>query len=333
MKVLTIPFKTKGYDPFIDFLKAYSILCVLFGHTFPYLNEVGYMFWAGMQVPIFILVQVFNVFKKEHSEISLIKIFRRVLCPFLIIQSIIFVAMYFIHNDWGIKGVIYNGLYYGGYGPGAYYPWIYLQFALLLPILHPYIKRFSKITLFLGFVIVSVALEIICALSNFPDFLYRLLAIRYIFLIYLGWVWIYEGIVLSVRNILLGIIGMLCIYLFGYQQLDLTPYFYNTSWHSHRWICFFYVVYLLVPFLYYLWNCLNKNSKISSIISLLAKCSYEIFLIQMLIIALYPQSFISYNNVGSELLYAVIVFSTSISLGILSNRLYARILNKLHINK
>lgn len=83
-----ISFNKKGYDPFIDFLKAYAILCVLFGHTFPHLNEIGYGMWAGMQVPIFILIQSFHSLKKELTKLNIIKVAKRIFIPFAITTTI-----------------------------------------------------------------------------------------------------------------------------------------------------------------------------------------------------------------------------------------------------
>lgn len=84
----TITFNKSGYDPFIDFIKAYAILCVLMGHTFPYLKASGYSIWYGMQVPLFVLVQVFHVLKKERYSFSIKKILIRIVFPFLFIQLI-----------------------------------------------------------------------------------------------------------------------------------------------------------------------------------------------------------------------------------------------------
>lgn len=83
---MTISFNTKGYDVFIDFIKAYAIMCVLFGHTFLWLDKVGYGVWAGMQVPLFILVQAFHWYKKDKPVINFVKILKRVIFPFFVIE-------------------------------------------------------------------------------------------------------------------------------------------------------------------------------------------------------------------------------------------------------
>lgn len=87
-----ITFNKVGYDPFLDFIKAYAILAVLLGHTFPFLDDTGYFLWYGMQVPLFILVQVFHVFKKENYKLNLYQLFKRIFVPFIGVQFVIFTA-------------------------------------------------------------------------------------------------------------------------------------------------------------------------------------------------------------------------------------------------
>ena len=83
-----ISFNKKGYDGFIDFIKAYAIIAVLIGHTVPNLDMVAYFVWLGMQVPLFLLFQAFHVFKKDTPKVLLSKIFQRVLVPFFAIEII-----------------------------------------------------------------------------------------------------------------------------------------------------------------------------------------------------------------------------------------------------
>lgn len=92
MKTTTIQFNTKGHDEFIDFIKAYAILCVLFGHTFGMaLDYVAYGVWAGMQVPLFILIQTFHGLKKESVTFNFAKVFKRVLLPFFLVEVLTFI--------------------------------------------------------------------------------------------------------------------------------------------------------------------------------------------------------------------------------------------------
>lgn len=90
---MTIQLNRDGYDPFIDFIKAFAIICVLMGHTFPYLNTWGYAIWAGMQVPLFLLVQTFHSYKANKDSINIKKLFNRILLPFIIAEIIIFICL------------------------------------------------------------------------------------------------------------------------------------------------------------------------------------------------------------------------------------------------
>ena len=133
-KVIT--FNKTGYDPFIDFIKAYAIICVLIGHTLFLHDYWGYGLWAGMQVPLFVLVQAFHSFKKETPDFNLKKILLRVILPYVVVQSIALIFL-FCKDPSGIYSFVGSG----GAGPGSYYPWIYIQIALLLPFVKNLIKK------------------------------------------------------------------------------------------------------------------------------------------------------------------------------------------------
>ena len=112
MKAIQIELNKTGYEPFLDFLKAYAIICVLIGHTFPYLDKVGAPFWLRMQVPIFVLIQAFHVLKKPSSKLDFKKLFSRVLLPYMIVLiGIVFVYLLFgkLDNNQIIKGLIGGG--------------------------------------------------------------------------------------------------------------------------------------------------------------------------------------------------------------------------------
>lgn len=100
------------YEPFLDYLKAYAIVCVLIGHTFPFLNMVGAPFWISMQVPIFVLIQAFHVLKKTSIKLDLKKLFFRILFPYFIVQLGI-ICVYLLFGEFSNKLII-GGLIAGG---------------------------------------------------------------------------------------------------------------------------------------------------------------------------------------------------------------------------
>lgn len=91
-----IYFNKYGYDPFIDFLKAYAIIMVVFTHCIP-TSVHDYLLgclWIDVQVPLFLLIQVFHAYKKERTpEVNIKKMATRIVLPFAFIQIVIFVVL------------------------------------------------------------------------------------------------------------------------------------------------------------------------------------------------------------------------------------------------
>lgn len=216
----------------------------------------------------------------------------------------------------------------GGYGPGAYYPWIYLQLAVLLAIIKPYIEKGSKTLNLIVVLAICEGLEILSSIIGLPDWLYRLLAIRYFFLIYLGWLWVKEGIVINVKTISLSLLSMVAIIYFDYYYTPTEPWFFDTAWRCHRWPCYFYVSTMLCGILYWIYNKTKGNNFVSYVCKTLAKCSYEIFLIQMVVIPIFNLMHFGNNMYISYCIRISLVFIISIIGGYCFNKLYNNFLLK-----
>ncbi len=156
---------------------------------------------------------------------------------------------------------------------------------MLLPWFRLVINKFNRTQLIWFFLILAEGLEVICSLIQLPDWLYRLLAIRYLFLILLGWIWVKDGITVNRRMVFLSVVSALAIFYFdnvvSFFHIDNEPWFFKTGWTFHRWPCYYFCANGLVYLLHVLWQWLNKSEKINSFIKELAKSSYEIFLVQM----------------------------------------------------
>ena len=203
---------------------------------------MGYSLWAGMQVPLFVLVQSFHSLKKENCSFRLKKVLWRVLAPFIFVEVILFFFLLMVHaNIYNVKGLAVSFVCGGGIGPGSYYPWIYLQIALILPFCCKLVRRLSKLQLTVLFIFVCEGFEIISSLIDLPEYLHRLLALRYLFLIFLAWIWVKDGIVINMKTISLSLLIAVAIIYFDYFSVDDEPWFYNTLWASHRWPCYAYV--------------------------------------------------------------------------------------------
>ena len=77
-------------------------------------ENFGYGLWAGMQVPLFVLIQTFHFYKKEGTRLNIKKIIQRVLLPFVIIGLIEFIALCFINTDCEYKQLALTGISNGG---------------------------------------------------------------------------------------------------------------------------------------------------------------------------------------------------------------------------
>lgn len=320
-----------GYDPFIDFIKAYAIVCVLIGHTFPYLNYLGYGLWAGMQVPLFILVQIFHVLKKDNPSFSLKRVLWRIYIPFLIIQTGIFITLTFCNSNIIIKTLIYRFVRGGGIGPGSYFPWIYLQIAVLLPFISQYITKSSLLKSAILSIIICEGCEVVVSLINLPDYIYRLLAIRYLFLFYLGYVLVKKGIIINIKTLTISLLSLATIIYFEYISVDDEPLFFNTAWKFHRWPCYYYVSTLGCYLLYHIYRTIAKIKFLNNTIKFLSKCSYEIFLIQMGVIAIFPSLDIISNEYLRLFIRISSIFLFSIAGGYLFNKYYSKLIGLLNL--
>ena len=119
MTTKALTFNKTGYDPFIDFLKAYCIVCVVIAHNFPVSlwKYCLFQIWGDMQVPLFILIQVFHAFKKEDGpRIKWQALFRRIVVPFVIIQFIILIYRLVFTAD-STRNILISSLLGGGVRP------------------------------------------------------------------------------------------------------------------------------------------------------------------------------------------------------------------------
>lgn len=320
-----ITFNRIGHDSFIDFIKAYAIICVLFGHTFPHLDKLGYGLWAGMQVPLFVLIQSFHILKKDYYSICFKKLFFRIIVPFALVTLVM--CFFMFAKGRSVTEICNDILLLGGYGPGAYYPWIYLQLAFVIPILKLLLSKGSLLQLAILFIIFCEGLEILASYLALSDGLYRLLCVRYLFLVYLGFIWYKRGIVINTTTLLLSLVSLGSIIYFEYFSINDEPLFFNTSWKFHRWPCYYYVSTLLCYLLFVLYCKLRKYKNVMMFVNVLAKCSYEIFLMQMMIITLYPSSPNMSSSVVRFGIRTIPVWLISIAGGLVFNKVYSRVMN------
>lgn len=288
MKSIRIELKREGYDPFIDYLKGISIFFVILQHCTPPVLQGYTLFalWARFSVPLFLLVQVFHVYKVVmgggNFKLNSKKIWTRIFAPFFVVQSLI--VIYKILWESKTPSQMVHQIIYGGFGPGAYYPWIYVQMAIALPLFIPLIVRYNRLVLAVFFVLMAQMLEIVCCVTDMPTWLFRLCFFRFFFIIYLGYVLAKDGLVINKYAIFFAAFGVICLWLFTFNPSDLRPYFYTgiPSWKIFHWPNYIYMFYVLFPLLWYSWRVLRHNVLLKNYVLRMGKYSYEIFLFQMI---------------------------------------------------
>ena len=274
-----------GHDPFIDFLKGFCIVLVILNHSIP--SEVraliGFPLWGSPAVPIFLILQVFHFYKRgiNAGKLDFSKIWKRIVKPFFIVELIILLVWLFsfIVNN-GEQPSIKECIYLLTGGPGSYYPWIYLQFAILLPLIKPLFSLNDTLYVFV-FVLLSQLLEVICVVFAIPEWIYRLTFFRYMFLICLGYMLASRGYVLNGKTLLIVVVSTASTVWFAYVFAGDIPLTYHVeAWSTCHWICYIYMAYFVMGSLKIIFSCV-QNTLFASCLKQIGRNSYEIFIFQL----------------------------------------------------
>lgn len=272
-------------DYSIDFIKGVAALSVVLLHNMPNYH-IGSILWIGQAVPLFLMITAYltstsfekgKTLQSYYSKNSILKMLNRVFKPFLIVLFFQCLLFFFIDPEFSIKGVIASG----GIGPGSYYPWIYLQVWMVLPIVILIVDRMPFYSSCILFISLCMMLEFTSSLVHPPEFLYRLTFYRYLFLLYLACVMQKKAVRLNLILIVLAAISMTFLILMTYLDLNLEPLFFHTNWRAQSWPAYFYTV-----FFFLLLTTVYKRypiNKITRFFIQLGNYSYEVFLCQMVV--------------------------------------------------
>lgn len=274
------------YFVWVDDVKGISMILVVLWHC-GYLCGKENLQWFQHAVPLFLFCSAYILRNKVRglywSDLQFTKLLKRIVWPFILVEILVVLILFvktFV-SDYALPNTFYEFLRMGGYGPGSYFPIVYVQCWLIIPFLVALRERTSFNQGFAIFILVCALLEMVFYLvsANKP-WLWRLLAVKYLMILYVGVN--YEEF--EKRKFLSCFLILLSIFL---AVLDI--YFYpfdNLGWNGHHFFTSFYVL-LLIPFL------MKLNSKV---LSYVGSFSYEIFLVQLGYFAIAYQCF-SLNGV------------------------------------
>jgi len=278
----------------------------------------GSVIWLEQAVPLFLFVTAFLVFKRQQNQEKplpiknrrdFLKILKRLFVPFIAFESLIIIYA-LATNTFSLKHFILSA----GIGMGSYYPWLYLQFWLILPFAHRLFIR-SKANIFVA-VFISTIPEVLFTsiLSTFLsqeilDSIWRVFAGRYIFIMYMAYLVANE--MFTLKKFMLTIFAsVVFIIISRYQLLDLYPLFFTTShfaWNGVHWPMFFYTCFLFTI----LYKNLSKvTTNRAELLSWVGENSWMIFLSQMLFFTLFSRSDIPVaSGIIATVLFAAFGFS------------------------
>ena len=264
----------------LDYIKGWSILFVILTHCLsrPIRSHLLFCTWGQMAVPLFLLVSTtlfYRYGRPTEINFHIEKLWARIIRPYCIFLLVMVICTLCLGTE-NIHSVLTKIIHKGGFGPGAYYVPMFVLFSLILPLTSSFLSSYRKMfVLFILFLVISIA-----SIIYLPSNPYRLLPVRYLFLIPLGYIWAIKGICLNKVTMSLSFISFISLIVFHYSHMSFYPFFYTTQpWDYANWICYFWPAFFMpfvFRFLHYR-NIVNTNY----VFQYLGKRSYEIFILQM----------------------------------------------------
>lgn len=318
-----------SHNQFIDALKGVAILFVCINHSLPlYLKQLLlFDLWGGQAVPLFLLIQVFHYYKHGLNHLQTIylgKIIKKLVIPYVVAEATIILIKGLLDKD--LFGCIKQCINQFGYGPGEYYIWIYFQFVLLLPSFAYILRKVSNKVSCLIIISLCLLLETICSFFNINEHVYKFLFFRYLFLIWLGFQWSKENVLINTQTVFLSILSMMAIIAFDYSGINFEPIFYHSSWSCFHWISYFYVTWLFTYIIYRLY--LHLGDSLKNIFQTLGKYSWNIFCTQMVVYSFLRPSMFAFTDNPS--IQGIMYVASGIMLSILPTYIFKslRVRNK-----
>lgn len=297
-----------------DYVKGLAILSVILLHTVSYqfLLDSYAFFHIWQAVPLFILISYILIFSKldkrkdlctYYSKQSIYKIVKRIAIPYILFQSSIFILSLIRYGNASIYGLIL------GNGPGAYYPFIYIQIWLTAPFLF---YLLNKLKLGGGGILLFICIILNLITSNYlqNEVIYSRLLVRYLFISYLAYLWI-KG---NYKYILfMSVLSVTYYFAKINYNVNFEPLIDN-RWSLQQLPSFFYTL-LFFVICYKLYPQISKHfNKTTKFIEWCGQNSYEIFLLQMFILNYLTYDLLILNSCGviGRLLYILLIMLLSI---------------------
>lgn len=283
----------------IDYLKGFAIISVILLHsmTIAQRDIIGGSYYILQAVPVFLILVGYNSvnsyvnrgisdIKKCYEKTYINKRLKNIIVPFIYICIFKIFMLVIEKQPFTIKSLMLT-FATGGWGPGGYFVPLMIQVILIIPVLYITAQYNRHLMLGASFII-GMIFEFYSYYTDMIYWLYRIVSLRYLFVIALG---VYLALY-KIEKKKIFIIGVLfsLVYItsINYFGLDLPVY---QMWQSQNTPSFFYPFALVILGLKILPS--KSETVIGKILEIIGRRSYHIYLFQTLY-------FVSFSKITSQ---------------------------------
>ncbi len=272
----------------LDRAKGIAILfvCLRHGLTRPELDASVAWLHLGQAVPIFILVTGYLAcrswerhglgVRSYYAWGRVRRMLTRIALPLAVVLALEAVLLMATGRSPG--HVLREFVVMGGWGPGSYYPWVYLQLWFLLPfILWLTSIRTGCASAWAFLFVICFAAEAVVGLLHPPSAVYRLLCVRYFFALCLGILWARDEDPKGWVRWVLAALAAVYIGLERWRGPVLAPVLYPT-WPGYHAPAYFYSLVVVGAGIALSGR---LGGRLRGLLAAMGQASYEIFLTQM----------------------------------------------------
>ena len=274
-----------------DYLKAICIVMVIITH-FDWETKAYPIFTYGirMAVPIFMILSGYNaVLSYErhklntlgaiYSPVEMLPKLAWIMLPYTLLFFFEALSAQYLTYELTVSDFIYTYLT-GGFGDGlsgGYYVACLLELTLTMPIIYVIMRRFPKGGL-VGIFAFNFLYEVFVIYSGMSWANYRIIYLRYIFMVAAG---MYMALGHKLHPALVGImLAAGCVYLYAFDYIGLNIKLFKW-WGNTNLPAALYIV-PVIYILFALFATKQLPSAVGSLLALLGRSTWHIFLFQML---------------------------------------------------
>src|SRR5699024_9255726 len=273
----------------IDVLKGFAIISVILLHTLSWDHRfiIGAPYHMWQAVPVFMFLVGYNLAMssklKDLTELNdvyqwpvLKKRLLKILVPYLLIAMVRILWEYFYYDGFEWIPTL-SGLLTGEFEHGGYFVPVMIQTILIAPILYAYMQKYKKRN---GLILLvsSFVLDWMVMLFDVPGSIYRVLVVRYLFVIVLGiWLALNEKPLNKQLIVFLASMSFIYITIVYYFGIE-TPL--EQYWQAQHAPAYFWTLTIVILVLKY--RPINPDNLITNKLIQFGQGSYHIFLVQMI---------------------------------------------------